>query len=157
METNSINIFLDSVCNEIRCSQAKEDIRQELYEHILEEKNHNIENGIKNEEAELMAIKKMGKPEKISREFNRIYRKKLDWKLLIISLILTLVNILLIITMSQNIDESTSYIIRNMIYIAVGTIMAIIFYFIDYRKIQKFSLRYRNIRNYMYNNRDNFI
>ena len=104
-----------------------------------------------------MAIKKMGKPEKISREFNKIYRKKLDWKLLIISLILTLVNILLITTMLQNIDESTPYIIRNIAYIAVGAIMAIIFYFIDYRKIQKFSLRYRNIGNYLYNNRYEII
>ena len=157
METNSINIFLDSVCNDIKCSQAKEDIRQELHEHILEEKNHNIENGLENEQAELMAIKKMGKPEKLSKEFNKIYKKKLDWKLLIIGLILTLINSLLISTVAKNIEDNTTYIIRNVLCIILGISFSILVYSIDYRKIQKFSLRYRNIRNYMYNNRDNFI
>ncbi len=157
METNSINIFLDSVCNEIRCSQAKENIRQELYEHIIEEKNHNIESGIKDKEAELMAIKKMGNPEQISKEFNKIYKRKIDWKLLIIWLTLILTNCLLIGTVANNMDNNTQYIIRNILYIIVGIIMASIFYFIDYRKIQKFSLRYWNIGNYMYNARYSLI
>lgn len=157
METNSINIFLDSVCNQIRCPQAKEDIRQELYEHILEEKNHNIENGIKSEEAELMAIKKMGKPEKISKEFNKVYKRKIDWKLLIIWLTLMLINGLLIATTANHIENNTQYIIRNIVYITVGIIIASIFYFIDYRKIQKFSLRYRNIGNFVYDYRYRII
>lgn len=75
METNSINIFLDSVCNDIKCSQAKEDIRQELYEHILEEKNHNLENGIKNEEAELMAIKKWENQSKLVKILIKFIKK----------------------------------------------------------------------------------
>lgn len=156
METNSINIFLDSVCNDIKCSQAKEDIRQELYEHILEEKNHNLENGIKNEEAELIAIKKMGKPEQISKDFNKVYKKIIDWKLLIIVLILTLINILLFNTVAKNIENNIPYIIKNGLFLILGVLFSILVYLIDYRKIQKFSLRCRNIGNYMYNNRNNF-
>lgn len=157
LETDSINIFLDSVCNELRYSQIKKNIRQELYEHIIEEKNNNIENGINDKEAELIAIKKMGNPDEISKEFNKIYKRKFDWKLLILLLTLMLTNCLLIITVANHIDNKTQYIVMNITYSAVGIIMAIIFYFIDYRKFQKFSLRYSNLWNYMYNDRYNFI
>ena len=156
MENNTINIFLDSVCKNIKCTQIKENIRQELYEHILEEKNQNIENGIGNEKAEEMAIKKMGNPEKISKEFNKIYKRKIDWKLLIIWLILILTNCLLIITVASNINNNIKYIMKNIAYIVLGIIVASICYFIDYKKIQKFSLRYRNIWNYMYINSNSF-
>ena len=66
---NCIHDFLDIVCNEIKCPQTREEIRQELYEHILEERNYNIEKGIEKEQAELIAIKNMGNPETIGKEF----------------------------------------------------------------------------------------
>lgn len=149
---NCIHDFLDIVCNEIKCPQTREEIRQELYEHILEERNYNIEKGIEKEQAELIAIKNMGNPETIGKEFNKIYRKKLDWKLFTIEIVLVLINVLLITTMAKKMDENIPYTIRNIAYITVGTIISILCYLMDYRKIQKASLRYRNTRNDMYHN-----
>ena len=94
----------------------------------------------------------MGNPEIIGKEFNKIYKRKLDWKLLIICTILIVINILLITTIAKEIDGSIPYIITNIGYIIVGAVISMLCYFIDYRKIQKASLRYRNVRNYMQHN-----
>lgn len=99
----------------------------------------------------------MGKPEQISKDFNKVYKKIIDWKLLIIVLILTLINILLFNTVAKNIENNIPYIIKNGLFLILGVLFSILVYLIDYRKIQKFSLRCRNIGNYMYNNRNNFI
>ena len=88
MKSTNINIFINSVCDNIKYSYIKDDLRKELYEHIIEEKNSYIEDGIESEEAEQKAIKNMGKPEDISRDFNKIYKRKIDWKTLIIFLFL---------------------------------------------------------------------
>ncbi len=151
MKSTNINIFINSVCDNIKYSYIKDDLRKELYEHIIEEKNSYIEDGIESEEAEQKAIKNMGKPEDISRDFNKIYKRKIDWKTLIIFLFLILVNILLILTVANSKQDSKEYLIRNGIYVILGGILSFIVYFIDYKKIEKFSLRNRNSRNFMHN------
>lgn len=151
MKSNNINIFINSVCDNIKYSYIKDELRKELYEHIIEEKNSYIEDGIESEEAEQKAIKNMGKPEDISRDFNKIYKRKIDWKTLIIFLFLILVNILLILTVANSKQDSKEYLIRNGIYVILGGILSFIVYFIDYKKIEKFSLRNRNSRNFMHN------
>lgn len=151
MKSNNINIFINSVCDNIKYSYIKDDLRKELYEHIIEEKNSYIEDGIESEEAEQKAIKNMGKPEDISRDFNKIYKRKIDWKTLIIFLFLILVNILLILTVANSKQDSKEYLIRNGIYVILGGILSFIVYFINYKKIEKISLRNRNSRNFMHN------
>ncbi len=152
MKASNIDNFVNLVCNNIKYSPIKKDLKEELYEHIIEEKNKYIENGINDEEAEIKAINNMGEPEEISKEFNKIYKKNLDWKILLIFIVLMLINILLIITIANDNEKDSQYLIRNVLYIVVGGILSFIVYKIDYKKIAKFSLRDRNSWNIMYNN-----
>lgn len=153
MITNrNINIFLDTVCNNMKCSIVKDDIRQELCEHIIEEKECYVKNGVDEEEAELIVIKNMGTPKQISKEFNKIYKKKVDWKLLLLCLILMFINGLLIMTVANNIENGKTYIIRNVGFLTAGIIVAVIIFFMDYKKLERYSLRDRSFRNVMYDN-----
>lgn len=141
--SKDINNFLDLVCNSIKYSPIRESVRSELYEHIIEEKENYIKEGLSTELAEKRAITNMGTPKQISKNFNKIYRKKIDWKLLIIFILLIGINLLLTITIMID-SNNTNYIYKNVAYIFIGVIGTIILFFLDYKKIQKFKVRTRS-------------
>lgn len=155
--SNSIDIFVNSVCDNIKYSPLKSEIKNELYEHILEEKENYIRDGMDVKEAEKTAINNMGDPKQISKEFNKIYKNRLDWKMLIILLFFMIINVLLVVSVSNNINNDIPYIVRNIIYIIIGTILFTIMYFTDYSQIQKYSWRNWYSRNLLLNSSYNFI
>ena len=77
-----IKEFLDSVCEQIKYKPIREDIAEELKNHIEELKENYIQEGMKEEIAEQKAIEQMGDSKEIGKKLNKIHRPKLDWKLL---------------------------------------------------------------------------
>jgi len=138
--SKNVNHFLDLVCNNINYSPIRESVKSELFEHIMEEKENYLKEGLSNELAEKKAITNMGTPKQISENFNKIYRKKIDWKLLIIFILLIGINLLLTITVTID-SNNTNYIYRNLAYISTGIVTTIILFFVDYKKMQKFKIR----------------
>lgn len=149
--TNNIDEFIESVCNNIKCKKAKEEIKKELYEHIYEETNNYIISGMSQEEAELVTIKNMGDPKEISKDFNKVYKRKVEWKMLIIFAFLMIFNLLITISIAKGKENQMQYVIRNSIFIIIGIVLSLIVYFIDYKKIQKYSFRNWSIRNDLHN------
>ena len=87
----------------------------------------------------------MGNPESISTEFNKAYKRKLDWKMLLILALLLLINFLLFTTVAIE-KNSIEYFYINIMYVAIGIIISIILYFINYKKSIKFYIRHRYLR-----------
>ncbi len=135
-----LNNFLNTVCDNIKYAPVRETIKTELKEHIIEEKQNYIDNGMNDLEAEQKAISNMGSPDQISQSFNKIYRKKLDWKLLLIFIILTAINILLFVSISMKQNNDISYIVRNISYIFIGLVLSFFIYFFNYISLKKFSI-----------------
>ena len=133
-----IEEFIQTICDKIKYKPVRAEIKNELYEHIIEEKENYIKEGLTESEAEEKAIQNIGTPEEVSRGFNKIYKRKLDIKLLIIFVALVAFNILLIVTNGKSRDAR--YICTNTAYIAIGIIISIGIYFINYKKLQKFAL-----------------
>lgn len=137
MKNSDIEDFLDTTCSKIKHISVREEIRNELYEHIIENKERYICNGFSDSEAGKKAIKDMGDPEIISKDFNNIYKRTLDWKLVAIFGILLLINVILIMTFYFRNAENNGYIIRNLLYLCVGIISSIIIYKMNYNKIKR--------------------
>ena len=135
-----LNNFLNTVCDNIKYAPVRETIKTELKEHIIEEKQNYIDNGMNDLESEQKAISNMGSPDQISQSFNKIYRKKLDWKLLLIFIILTAINILLFVSISMKQNNDISYIVRNISYIFIGLVLSFFIYFFNYISLKKFSI-----------------
>lgn len=144
--SKDVNDFLQLVSENIIYSPIRESVKSELYEHILEGKKNYIEAGLDSKEAEIKAVTDMGDPEQIAKDFNKVYKRKLDWKMLIIFILLIGTNALLTITVAVE-KNSMEYISRNILYIVIGIIISIVLYFIDYKKLQKFYIRYRTFGN----------
>lgn len=80
--------FLNKVCEEIKYKPVRNGIFEELEQHINEIKEENTNKGMQEESAEEKAVLQMGDAQQIGKRLNKIHRPKLDWKLIILILIL---------------------------------------------------------------------
>ena len=139
-----IKEFLDNVCEEIKYKPIRNEICEELKNHIEEKKENYIEEGFKEELAEEKAIEQMGNAEIIGKKLNRIHRPKLDWKLLLIILIMVSFGFIIASTRANNYDMLENELYSNMIFkyisfIILGLVFSCIIYFINYKKVCKYS------------------
>ena len=137
-----IKEFLNNVCEQIKYKPIREEIAKELENHIEESKENYIQGGMEEKLAEEKAIKQMGEAEEIGKGLNKIHRPKLDWKLLLIVGILLCFGFLVaLIRVNNGLDGyvSTSNIGKYLIFLGTGIVLGTIIYFLDYRKLSKYS------------------
>lgn len=143
------NEFLNNVCKEIKYKPAREQISEELEEHIEELKDDNLCKGYTEEVAEEKAVEQMGDAKQIGKRLNKIHRPKLDWVL--IGLIIILFSFRVILELNSYMEYMNSYgysfdikdffstEYRPIKYLIIGLIFGIIVYFFDYRKTKKWA------------------
>lgn len=137
-----IKEFLNSVCEQIKYKPIRQEISEEIENHIEELKENYISDGLDEKIAEEQAIKQMGNAEEIGKKLNKIHKPKLDWKLLVISVILICFGFLVAFiktsnTLTQN--SEINYFEKYLLFVCVGISIGTIIYFIDYKKISKYS------------------
>lgn len=145
-----INEFLNSVCEQIKYKPIRNTIAEELKDHIEDKKEELIEMGQNEEEAEKNAVEQMGDAEIIGKELNKVHRPRLDWKLLIILVVLLIFGFVIsyIITenehtemmqyMKEGVREyiTTNYMIKYVCFVGLGFAVGVIIYFCDYERIK---------------------
>ena len=145
-----INEFLNSVCEQIKYKPIRNTIAEELKDHIEDKKEELIEMGQNEEEAEKDAVEQMGDAEIIGKELNKVHRPRLDWKLLIILVVLLIFGFVIsyIITenehtemmqyMKEGVSEyiTTNYMIKYVCFVGLGFAVGVIIYFCDYERIK---------------------
>ena len=145
-----INEFLNSVCEQIKYKPIRNIIAEELKDHIEDKKEELIEMGQNEEEAEKNAVEQMGDAEIIGKQLNKVHRTRLDWKLLIILVVLLIFGFVIsyIITenehtemmqyMKEGVSEyiTTNYMIKYACFVVLGFSIGVIIYFCDYKKIK---------------------
>lgn len=133
----NVKEFLNTVCQEIKYKPVRDGITEELKAHIQDIKEDYIDKGIEEQQAERRAVLQMGNAEEIGKRLNKIHRPKLDWKLLILLVILIGFGILVAV-LKQPI-MSDYYIGKTLLYMIIGIAIGIGMYFFDYKKIKKYS------------------
>lgn len=145
-----INEFLNSVCEQIKYKPIRNTIAEELKDHIEDKKEELIEMGQNEEETEKNAVEQMGDAEIIGKELNKVHRPRLDWKLLIILVVLLIFGFVIsyIITenehtemmqyMKEGVSEyiTTNYMIKYVCFVGLGFAIGVIIYFCDYERIK---------------------
>lgn len=134
-----IKEFLNHVCEQIKYTPIHQEIAAEMENHLLEAKENNILEGMTEIQAEEEAIKQMGNAEEIGKKLNRIHRPKLDWKLLINTIILMAFGVLVLIIKGKSTDRMEEIFVKYGFTLVFGMIASVFVYFMDYRKIVKSS------------------
>lgn len=127
--------FLHEVLHYIKSKEAKEIVQKELSYHLKQAKLEMMSKGLTESEAEEKSVKQMGNPTELGQHFNKIYRPKMDWILL--GLFLTTIVMGLLPTIKDQYAEN--FLMKQTIYIVMGTAVALIVMFVDYRKMEKFT------------------
>jgi cell division protein FtsW (lipid II flippase) len=134
--------FLDRVCSHVRAQELHADIREELSSHIAEQIEILQEEGVHWDAAASEAIRLMGDPDLIGRNLHKAHKPVMEWKLLSIFALMVFVGIFGTFSVQQSgtyPQYGTSLLVNKLLFTFIGLVGFIIFYFMDYRKIQKYS------------------
>ncbi len=129
-----IKEFIDGVCEQIKYKPIRQNIAEELKNHIEDAKEEFLKEGMEEKLAEEKAITEMGDAEEIGKQLNKIHKPKLDWKLVVLAVILISFGLVVSIIRSEHIVPST---MKFIFFLIIGVIISLAIYFVDYKKLNK--------------------
>lgn len=141
----NIKNFLNIVSEEIKYKPVRKNIVNELALHLEESKEFFVLDGMTNSVAEEKATLQMGDPKVIGKKLNKIHRNKIDWKLILIAVVLISLNFLNATNKGFGIELNNDISITQtveayIISIILGIFISCVLYRINYQKIYKCSL-----------------
>lgn len=130
--------YLELLTSQIRCKKMCPVIAREVEDHIEDQKQAFLEEGMTEAEAEKSAVREMGDPVEVGVEMDQIHRPKMPWKaILVIALMEILSGIFAAFFLQQN--ENYGYVagIRQIFRIAIAFPVMIMVCYMDYSWIGK--------------------
>lgn len=130
--------YLELMTGQIRCRKMCPVIAREVEDHIEDQKQAFMAEGMTEEEAEKAAVEEMGDPVEVGVEMDQIHRPKMPWKaIFVIALMQILSGIFAAFFLKQN--ESYGYIagIRQIFRLAMAFPVMILVCYMDYSWIGK--------------------
>lgn len=134
-----IEEYIKNVCSLVKNKDAHEEIKLELENHILELSDELISKGMNEGEATEKAIAQMGDAAVVGSQLNKTHNGSPDWKLLIITLLLSGFGLLSMFFIKISGLASEGVFLKNLCYFALGIVIVIALYYFDYRKVCKYS------------------
>ena len=141
--------YLEKLLSQIRCKKARPFISEEIKRHIEDQIAENLTEGMDAKTAEEKAVEDMGDPVQVGISLDKIHKPKVEWKLLTIVGVLSLLGILI----QQSIcHHATNYGVSDQMQATLqptmtGFVASVVFgfivmcciYFIDYTTVAKYS------------------
>lgn len=134
-----IKEFLNQMCEQIKYKPIRAEISEEMENHLLEAKENYILGGMQEAEAEQEAIRQMGNAEEIGKKLNKIHHPKLDWKLLLNTIVLMCFGVLILWINGKATDRMDGIFFKYGYTLFLGILASVCVYFMDYRKLLKTS------------------
>ncbi|MFC7785242.1 FtsW/RodA/SpoVE family cell cycle protein [Rossellomorea sp. GCM10028870] len=128
--------YLNRVIRHVRSKEAKRFVAEELHHHLEEEMRSLKIAGMDGRDAEEKAIKQMGSAERLGMEMNRLHRPKVDWLMIGLVLLISLIGILPSLHVSEELYNDTGYLFKKIIYLIFGAVISLGLMFFDYRKLR---------------------
>ncbi|MFD0957790.1 FtsW/RodA/SpoVE family cell cycle protein [Paenibacillus chungangensis] len=141
-EHPSVVAYMERVCFEVKAAEVHEEIRLEMLSHledIVEEKM--AREGMAEEEAIACALRQMGDPIAAGRGLHAVHRPKPEWGVmaLLAGLIIVAVVAIYVVNLTRG-ERYEGLWVNQMVYGLAGLACLTVFYFLDYRKLLRWSL-----------------
>ena len=136
------NEYLDIVAAQIRCKRAVPYLKEELEDHIQDQKDAYIAEGMNSFEAEMKAVKEMGDPVETGVQLDMVHRPKMEWTVLIGAVLMGFVGLAVqfLIAKGSEVGVSIGILDRQIIGMAAGVIIMMILCYLDYSLLMKWAL-----------------
>ncbi|SKC81403.1 FtsW/RodA/SpoVE family cell cycle protein [Maledivibacter halophilus] len=135
--------FLNLVCKRVKAKNLHKKIRKELNDHIEDQKEAYIVEGMDEKEALLKSIEDMGDPILIGKELNKTHKPLVEWSVLITTAIFLLISggMQYLYSTVEPFSNSVQgeYFSGFLVYAPIGIVIFTIAYFFDYTLLKKYS------------------
>lgn len=137
--------YLDAVTDQIRCKRARPMIREELENHILEQAGAYEAEGRSSSDAREEAVRQMGDPVETGSALDRIHKPRLEWRLLLLVLLLSVAGLVVQYLASGNVSMmkfgyGDYFWKRQCVYLAIGLCIMFFVYLVDYTVLGRYPL-----------------
>lgn len=140
-QSRNKEIFLDEVCELIKAKNLHKQIKSELNDHIEDQMEAYIANGVDEEQALLKSIKDMGDPVLVGEQLNEAHKPLVEWSVLITTALFLLISGVMqyIFSIAQPISNNGHAIFfgRFLLYAPIGIVIFTSAYFFDYTILKK--------------------
>lgn len=144
VEGNARKEYLRTIEQQLRYKKAYSEIERELNDHMEDQKQAYLAQGMDEEEAELRAVREMGDPVVVGEALDKVHRPQTDWSLIAMAVALSLFGIwmqCLIFPHMENERIATTYQSRTILYNLIGIAVMVAVFFFDYRILGKYVWR----------------
>ena len=141
------NEYLEIVAAQIRCKRAIPYLKEELEDHIQDQKDAYIAEGMNSFEAEMKAVKEMGDPVETGVQLDMVHRPKMEWRVLVGVFAMSLVGILIQMLILKGHAPDSSFfwymhVMRRQLWgIAAGAFIMLAICYLDYTVLIKWSFQ----------------
>jgi len=130
-QSDKISAYLEIVRQQIRWKKAQPIVLEEIENHIIDQKDAFMRDGLDEEEATARALAEMGDPVVVGGQLDRTHRPKPDYSLLALTSLLVLLGLMVQFSISPNISLGKWMFERQIIWSAIAVVIMFIAYFID--------------------------
>lgn len=132
-----IHEYSKRVCNQIRWEKAHEPVLKEIENHILDQRDAYIADGLDVYEATEHAIRQMGDPIVVGTQLDRTHRPKAQWGMLLLTMSMVIIGALIrLFLLSDTVKSSLPEF--ELISIIIGLLLMLIAYYTDFTVIGKY-------------------
>jgi len=137
-QPTNVSEYLITVCDQIRWRKAHRDISEEIENHITDQKQAYLAEGLDEEAATVKAINDMGDPVLVGTEFNRTHRPKTEWSIIALTGVVLLLGLVVRIFLMHD-HAAPELLTTSIISTLLGIGCMIVVYFLDFTIIGNYA------------------
>lgn len=138
--------YMKRLLEQIRCKAARKQVEKEIRAHILEQYEENLEAGMDETCAMEAAVEDMGNPVETGIALDAIHRPQMSWSMLIMIGIISFFSILIQVLVGKgNPMLGSGHMLKHGIHVALGFVVMLLVYRLDYSKIGRYAKRITGI------------
>lgn len=130
--------YLETICSQIRCKKIHVDIREEIENHIVDQKEAFKAQGFNDETATLKALEQMGDPVIIGTELDRTHRPKPEWSVITLTILLLAAGTVIRFFTSPQDFNGIELFNKQLFFTIVGIVLMALFYYMDFTILGKY-------------------
>jgi cell division protein FtsW (lipid II flippase) len=137
-QPNKTTEYLEAVRQQIRWKRAQSHVLEEINNHITDQKNAFVSEGLNEEAATDKAITEMGDPIVVGEQLDRAHRPKPDWPLLVITATMLLLGLAIQFFVGPNIFNGAGMFEKQIVWAGIAILVMFAAYFVDFTIIGKY-------------------
>jgi len=137
-QPSKITEYLEAVRQQIRWKRAQSPVLEEIKNHITDQKDAFISDGLNEETATDRAIAEMGDPIVVGEQLDRAHRPRPDWPLLAVTAAMLILGLAIQFFVGPNIHNGAEMFQKQIIWAGIAILVMFATYFFDFTIIGKY-------------------